>query len=150
MTCSANGSSSKWCVPHHSSWVSCTARAVSAPLHTPQLGGGHAVIEAQNSAVTGCQNSVPSPLSPQRKLRPPNGIWSTTNQWSWRALWKKNTYTLQLLWPPLKVMFLHITAAVVGPFESKIAYWYIAVAVWPLWKQGTLHIAVAIGGPLKA
>jgi len=37
-------------------------RAVSAALHNLQLGG---------HAVTGAQNSVPSPLRPQRKLRIP-------------------------------------------------------------------------------
>jgi len=39
-------------------------RAVSAALHTPQLG--------RDTLLQGAQNSVPSPLSPQRKLRSPN------------------------------------------------------------------------------
>ena len=43
-------------------------------------------------------------------------------------------------------VFTHYTA-VGGPFESKVAYLCITVAVGPLWKQGTLHITVAKGGP---
>jgi len=33
---------------------------------------------------------------------------------------------------------LHITTAVEGPFETKVAHLYIAVAVEPLGKQGRL------------
>jgi len=40
----------------------------------PQFGGGYAVMGTQNSAVREAHNSVPSPLSPERKLRPPK--WS--------------------------------------------------------------------------
>jgi len=29
-----------------------------------------------------------------------------------------------------------MTTAVGGPFESKVAYFYITVAVGPLWKRG--------------
>jgi len=36
-----------------------------------------------------------------------------------------------------------------GPFETKVAYLYVAVAVDPDWKQGSLHITVAIGGPFE-
>ena len=46
-------------------------RAVSAALHTPQLGG---------QAVTGAQNSVPSPLNlPKKASIPQIEIWSTRN-----------------------------------------------------------------------
>ena len=38
-------------------------------------------------------------------------IWNTGNQWSWRALWKKSTYTL-----------------------------YYCSYLWPLWKKGTTMI----------
>jgi len=41
----------------------------------PPIGGAH--------AVTGAQNSIPSPLSPPEKaLIPQIEIWSTRNQWS--------------------------------------------------------------------
>jgi len=46
----------------------------------------------------------------------------------------------------MKERYLYITTAVRGPFESKVAYLYIAVAIGPLWKQGTLHITVTNRG----
>jgi len=49
----------------------------------------------------------------------------------------KSAFALQLLWNPFKTRYLHITTAVGCPFESKVAYLYIAVAVGPLWKKGT-------------
>jgi len=118
------------------------SRAVSAALHTPQLGG---------HAVTGAQNSVPSPLSPKRKLRAPKlkyealeirEVWGSCERKVlmhcsyFRPLWKQGIYTLQLL--------------LGDPSESKAANLYITVSLGPLWKQGTLGITVAIGGPFES
>ena len=110
----------------------CVDSAASAALHTPDWGV---------HAVTGAQNSVPSPLSSRKKASTPQtDIWSTRNQWSLGALWKKSAYTLQLLWAPLKARYLHITTTVgpplkvkqpayalqllLGPFESKKARYF--------------------------
>jgi len=60
---------------------------------------------------------------------------------------KEIAYALQLLWVPLQARYFHITTAVGCPFESKVAYLYIALAVGPLWNQDTLQITVANGGP---
>jgi len=49
---------------------------------------------------------------------------------------------------PLKEKCLYITVTL-GPFESKVAYVFISVAVGPIWKQATLHITVAIGSLWK-
>jgi len=53
---------------------------------------------------------------------------------------------MQLLLALLKPMYFHIASAVGGPFESKEAYLYTAVAVDLLWKHGNFLMAVAIGG----
>ena len=75
------------------------------PYSIPPNWGGDAVTEAQNSAVAGAQNSVPSPLSPQRKLRP--------SKLKYEALELSEVEDL------LKEKCLYITVNLV-PFESKV------------------------------
>jgi len=36
-------------------------------------------------------------LAPKQSFDPQIEIWNTRNQWSWGALWKKGTYTLEAL-----------------------------------------------------
>jgi len=76
-------------------------------------------------------------------------MWSTGNQWSWGALWKKSAYTLQLLWAPLKTRYLHITTAVEGPFESNVTYLYITVAVEPLESKVLYALQLLLGALWK-
>jgi len=115
------------------------------PYSIPPNWGGHAVTDAQNSAVAGAQNSVPSPLSPQRKLRP--------------SKLKYEALELSEVEDFLKEKCLYITVNLV-PFESKVFTHYNCC--WgPLWKQssllihyswahskaqGALHITIAIVG----
>jgi len=83
-------------------------RAVSAALHTTPIGGGH--------AVTGDQNSVPSPLSPKRMLRSPKLKYEALEINEIRGpferkvlmlysyfgvLWEQGIYTLHCCWGPL-------------------------------------------------
>jgi len=143
------------------SWKKCltTSRAVSAALHTPQLGGAH--------VVTGTQYSVPSPLrQPKKASTTQMEKWSTRNQWSWGALWKKSAYTLPLLWAHLIARYLHIATAVRSPFESKVLYtlqfllgsllkrsestYILRLLLWVSLKALDLHTTVTIVVPLKA
>jgi len=100
-------------------------RAASAALNIPQLGG---------HAVTGAQNSVQSPLSPSTKVSTPQiEIWSTINQWSWGAFWKKNACTLYYF----------------GPFEQGIFTLQLLLG-GGLWKQSSLPIHYSCSwAPLK-
>ena len=71
-------------------------------------------------AVTGGQNSVPSPLIRLKKSSKPQiQIWSARNQWSLGFLSMKSAYTLQLLWAPLKARYLHITIVVGAHLKAK-------------------------------
>jgi len=42
-------------------------------------------------------------LTRKETFDPQIEIWSTINQWSWGAFWKKSAYILQLLWAPWKL-----------------------------------------------
>ena len=112
-------------------------RAISAALHTPQLGR----TLLQEPKIQFRQH-----LCPQRKLRPSKLKYEALEISDvGGGLWKKSAYTLQLLWPPLKVRYLHVTIVVGGLFESKVAYFTHNSYYWgPLWKRSkpthTLHL----------
>ena len=58
-------------------------------------------------------------LAPQRKLRPSKSKYEALQLTEVGGLWKKSAYTLQLLWVPLNVRYLCITAAAGGPLKAK-------------------------------
>jgi len=99
-------------------------RAVSASLHKPQLGGPRCRRGPKFSCRHRAQNSVPSPLSSQRKLRP--------SELKYEAL------EISEVGGPLKEKCLYITVTL-GPFESKVFTHYNCC--WgPLWKQSSALI----------
>ena len=107
--------------------LTCTHSRISRTPYHP-IGGG--------MLPQGTQNSVSSPLSPQRKLRSPKLKYEALEISEVRGpLEKKSAYALQLLWAPLNARYLHITTAVGDHFESKVAYLYNTVAVGPPWKN---------------
>jgi len=127
--------------PHVSGKNKTFGRAISAALHTPQL-GGHAV-------TGGPKFQSRNNLAPQRKLRSPKlkyEAWEISKVGApfqrnvhysfFGPLWKQGIYTLQLL--------------LGGPIESKVVHLYIAIAVGPLWKKGIYTLQLLLGGLLKA
>ena len=133
-------------------------RAVSSALHTPNW----------RHAVTGAQNSVPSPLRPPKKASTPQiEIRSTRNQWSWGALWMKSAYTLQLLYGPLwkqSSLLIHYNCcwALLNAryLTHCTCYWgplwkrseptcTFQLLLWSLWKQRTYAMQLLLGALVK-
>jgi len=94
------------------------SRAVSAALHTPQLGGP--------TLSQGAQNSVLFPLSTPEKASIPKVKYETLEISEGRGPLTESAYALQLLWPLWK-QGIYTLQLLLGPFESKVAY-----AVGPL------------------
>jgi len=116
-------------------------RAVSAALHTPQLG--------VQRCHRGPKFQSRYHLVPQRKPRFPKLKNETLETSEVRGPFEtKVLMHYSFFGPILKARYLRITTTVGGAFECKLAHLHctLQLLLGPFWKQDTLHITFAKGG----